>query len=43
MKETGLNYFRINVDAIQDIHKYLMNKNDIKQYFHFLKKHLLYY
>ena len=52
MKETGLNvyvydfsvnYFRINVGAIQDIHKYLMNKNNIKQYLHFLKKHLLYY
>ena len=36
MKETGLNghvynfsvdYFSINVGAIQDIHKYLMNKN----------------
>ena len=47
MKETGLNvyvydfsvnYFRINVGAIQDIHKYLMNKNNIKQLFTFLKK-----
>ena len=39
MKQTGLNgyvsdfsvdYYSIDVGAIQDIHKYLMNENNIK-------------